>query len=211
MLVARYTADSFLEHYDGSTFGIFYPTRKKLQEGTVVTLDLRMKELKDYATLSGTVTHIQKNRRDGTQRAGVTIRLRERSRSDLGHLLSLAKGTVGPARRKRKRIITSIPISWHVSDNSPLCSGEICDLSVGGTGLRTVTAPIGSSIIMYLPVGGGRVQKVAGKVVGGGFSYANIAFSCRDTSGIRRIQEIVRRSLKESTNSPTAIRLPDEV
>ena len=94
ILIARFQdAEEFLERYLATPRGgLFQPTRKPIEPGESVVLDIRMPLLKDSMLLRGTVAWRQRGKRGTGQRAGLGIDFAETEAAKRDHLLGLARG-----------------------------------------------------------------------------------------------------------------------
>src|SRR5690606_8432755 len=119
ILIARFTSgEEFLERFQSSfpNGGLFYPTRKALDVGAPVVLDIRMPLLKDAVLIRGHVAWRQRGKRGTPQRAGLGIEFLPSGAGKRDHVLALARGDRQPeaAQRKHRRLPVAIPVGWRV-------------------------------------------------------------------------------------------------
>src|SRR5205809_2730598 len=93
--------------------GIFYPTRKKLAIGKLVTLKVRLGRRQPPLLLYGKVAWRRPGRHLEKIRAGVGIELLATERAKSDYLLQLARsGEAVKSRRRHERVPVDLPVSW---------------------------------------------------------------------------------------------------
>jgi len=212
MLIARFqSAEEFLERFlhELPNGGLFQPTRKALEIGQPVLLDIRMPLLKDGMLMRGTVAWRQRGKRGTGQRAGLGIEF-DRSESAKGeHLLALSRGekVPGVAQRKHRRLPVAIPVEWRIPNQVESHSSALEDIGTGGVFIRTMTPPSkGSPLVLELAAPGRPgAQSIEGRVawtsMDPGNEGAGVEFRCRDIGGMRRLRELIRRIETQDTAS----------
>ena len=210
ILIARFqNAEEFLERYQSSFphGGLFHPTRKALEPGEEVVLDVRMAELKDSMMMRGTVAWRQRGKRGTGQRAGLGIEFFASEEGKRDHLLALARGQRQPeeAQRRHRRLPIQMPVQWRVPSQTQLHSGSLDDIGAGGLFIRTSAKPTeGTPLVIELASPGhsgatgsqsieGRVAWTRDSVAPGEVEGVGVEFRCRDIGGMRRLRELVRR------------------
>ena len=204
ILIARFqNGDEFLQRYldDMPHGGLFHPTRKALDVGDVVLLDIRMPLLRDSMLLRGTVAWRQRGKRGTGQRAGLGVALAESEIGKRDHLLALCRGELEPqeAQRKHRRLPIALPVQWRVPNQVESHHSSLDDIGTGGVFIRTKAAPLeGSALVLELASPGrpgaqsieGRVAWTSSKP---GAEGVGVEFRCRDIGGMRRLRELIRR------------------
>jgi Tfp pilus assembly protein PilZ len=213
LLLARFRSGAeFLERYDGSLEhgGMFYPTRRGLEPGAVVLLDIRMAEVRDNVLIRGVVVSRQRGRRIERQRAGLMIEFLASEEAKRDHLLKLARGEGVPdaaAQRRHRRLPIELRVDWRVPSSAERHISLAGDIGTGGAFLRTRTQPAeGTSVVIELrPPGGSAAQSIEGRVAwvsnAPGHEGVGIEFRCRDIGGMRRLRELVRRIERHEVTS----------
>jgi hypothetical protein len=93
----------------------------------------------------------------------------------------------------------SLPARWHVVDARDRHQAVIADVSAGGAFLATpASCQNGTQIVVELvPPGGAAALDIEARVVWSrnepGKEGLGVEFRCRDTGGLRRLKEMVRR------------------
>ena len=203
ILKARYrTAEAFLAAYQNSFAGggLFFPTREHVTVGETVMVEVRFPELGDRVLLRSYVAWRRAARvREGTP-AGVGVELDREESPKREFLLAVARGeTPRAVTRTHRRLPTTLPARWHVIDGRERHTGVIVDVSAGGALLRTdERCSQGTQIVVELvPPGGAAPLDIEARVVWSrhidGDHGMGIEFRCRDTGGLRRLKEMVRR------------------
>jgi Tfp pilus assembly protein PilZ len=204
LLLARYKSGAeFLERYqaDLEHGGLFYPTRRSLEPGELVLVDVRMAEVKDDVLVRGVVVGRQRGRRLDAQRAGLVIEFLAGEESKREHLLRLARGDEDPAvaQRRHRRLPIELRVDWRVPQSAERHISLAGDIGTGGAFIRTrAVPPHGTPVVLELvPPGGSAAQPIEGRVAWisttPGQEGVGIEFRCRDIGGMRRLRELVRR------------------
>lgn len=214
ILIARFhNGEEFLERYL-ATFrngGLFFPTRKALDPGESVVLDVRMPLLKDSMMLRGVVSWRQRGKRGGGQRAGLGIEFMASELGKRDHLLALARGDRQPeeAQRRHRRLPVEIGVDWRVPSQTQRHRSSLDDISTGGVFIRTTERPRrGSPLVLELASPGhAGSQSIEGRVAWTrstpGAEGVGVEFRCRDIGGMRRLRELIRR-IEHSASTPVA-------
>jgi uncharacterized protein (TIGR02266 family) len=212
LLLARFKSGAeFLERYQPQLEhgGLFYPTRRNLEPGEQVLVDVRMAEVRDYMLMRGVVVGRQRGRRLEQQRAGLLIEFLAGEHTKRDHLLRLARGEEAPeaAQRRHRRLPIELRVDWRIPNSSDRHISLAGDISTGGAFIRTETPPAhGTSVVLDLcPPGSTATQTIEGRVAWisqvPGQEGVGVEFRCRDIGGMRRLRELVRRiELQEVTN-----------
>jgi Tfp pilus assembly protein PilZ len=203
ILIARFQdAEEFLDRYLPTTHGgLFHPTRKAIELGESVLLDIRMPLLKDSMLVRGTVAWRQRGKRGTGQRAGLGIEFTESERAKRDHLLGLAHGHRQPeeAQRRHRRLPIAIPVQWRVPSKTEQHTGSLDDIGAGGVFIRTSAKPAeGTPLVLELASPGrSGSQTIEGRVAwtraAPGIEGVGVEFRCRDIAGMRRLRELIRR------------------
>jgi uncharacterized protein (TIGR02266 family) len=203
ILVARYRSGAdFLDHYQSSFLygGVFYPTRKIIEPGELVVLDVRMPALPDYTLIRGMVAWHRRGRRSQGTRAGLGIEFLASEQKTRDYVLALARGTLEPdSKRRHRRLPTEIRVDWRIPNESDRHLSYVEDIGAGGLFLRTRKQPAeGTSVVVELvPPGATAPQIIEGRVAwtsdAPGSEGVGVEFRCRDIGGMRRLRELVRR------------------
>lgn len=204
MLLARFrNRADFLERYQPNleNGGIFLPTRKALEAGERVLLDIRMPELKDHMLMRGTIAWRQRGKRSEGVRAGLGIEFLDREAGKRDHLLALARGELSPeaAQRRHRRLPIDLEVGWRVPNEPVRHESRVEDIGTGGAFLRTTAAPPqGTSVVLELASPGAQVAhtiegRVAWRSSRPGQEGIGVEFRCRDIGGMRRLRELIKR------------------
>jgi Tfp pilus assembly protein PilZ len=203
LLLARFRCQAELrERYlaNRPNGGLFLPTRKIVQPGEPVLLDIRMAELKDHLLVRGVVIDRQRGRRNQGIRAGLFVEFLGSESAKRDHLLALANGPADVAAlRKHRRLPIEMQVDWRVPNQSERHISLVDDIGIGGAFLRTAQRPPeGSPVVLeLLPPGANLPQSIEGRVAWHrqepGAEGVGVEFRCRDIGGMRRLRELVRR------------------
>jgi len=204
VLTARYQNRSeFLERYEPSFRhgGVFFPTRKVIEPGEPVMLDIRLPELRDHMLVRGTVLWRQRGKRNKNQRAGLGIEFLAAEQAKRDHLLSLARGelTASAAQRRHRRLPIELRVDWRIPHLRERHASLVGDIGTGGAFLRTAQPPKpGTAVVIELcPPGGTAAHVIEGRVAWQrhtpGSEGVGVEFRCRDIGGMRRLRELVKR------------------
>jgi Tfp pilus assembly protein PilZ len=204
LLVARFRsgADLLARHLDQrENGGIFLPTRRIVEPGEPVLVDIRLAELRDHLLLRGVVVERQRGRRNDNVRAGLYIEFLSSESERRNHLLALARGEAMPAtaKRRHRRLPIEIRVDWRVPHHTERHISLVDDIGIGGAFLRTRELPAeGTPVVIELrPPGANTPQAIEGRVAWvrdtPGHEGVGVEFRCRDIGGMRRLRELVRR------------------
>ena len=212
ILIARFQdAEEFLDRYLSTpSGGLFQPTRKAIELGESVLLDIRMPLLKDSMMIRGTVAWRQRGKRGTGQRAGLGIDFAESEHAKRDHLLDLARGNRQPeeAQRRHRRLPIALPVHWRVPSKTEHHTGSLDDIGAGGVFIRTsAKPPAGTPLVLELASPGrAGSQSIEGRVAwtraAPGIEGVGVEFRCRDIGGMRRLRELIRRIESSAEASP---------
>lgn len=210
ILVARYRSGAdFLEAYQASFLygGIFFPTRKVVEPGTLIVLDVRMPELPDYALLRGMVAWHRRGRRSQGTRAGLGIEFLASEQTKRDYLLALARGTLSTSsKRRHRRLPTELRVDWRIPNDSNRHLSYVDDIGAGGLFIRTreLVAEGTPVVVELVPPGATAPQVIEGRVAWArntpGAEGVGVEFRCRDIGGMRRLRELVKRIERQGAN-----------
>jgi Tfp pilus assembly protein PilZ len=204
LLLARFRsgADLLGRHLDDrENGGIFLPTRRIIDPGEPVLVDIRLAELRDHLLLRGVVVERQRGRRNDNVRAGLYIEFLPSESGRRDHLLALARGDARPpsGKRRHRRLPIEIRVDWRVPHHTERHISSVDDIGIGGAFLRTREQPAtGTPVVIELrPPGANTPQAIEGRVAWRrdtpGQEGVGVEFRCRDIGGMRRLRELVRR------------------
>ena len=204
LLLARFRsgADLLARHLDEREHGgLFLPTRRIIEAGEPVLIDIRLAELRDHLLLRGMVIERQRGRRNDNVRAGLFIEFLPSEGGRRDHLLALARGEVRPqtGKRRHRRLPIEIRVNWRVPQQTERHISLVDDIGIGGAFLRTLEQPAeGTPVVIELcPPGANTPQSIEGRVAWRrdtpGHEGVGVEFRCRDIGGMRRLRELVRR------------------
>ncbi len=211
ILIVRFRSSAeFLERYQPSFLygGMFYPTRKAVQPGTLVVLDVRMPQLRDHMLLRGMVSWQRRGRRSQNIRAGLGIEFLASEQAKRDYLLNLVRGdTSAAAQRRHRRLPTELTVDWRIPGGGSRQLGTLGDIGAGGAFIRTQAVPAnGTPVVLELvPPGSTAPQAIEARVAWResrpGGEGVGVEFKCRDIGGMRRLRELVRR-IENATTPP---------
>jgi len=204
LLLARFRsgADFLARHlHDREHGGLFLPTRRIIEPGELVLIDIRLSELRDHLLMRGVVIERQRGRRNDNVRAGLFIEFLASERGRREHLLALARGEARPVagKRRHRRLPIEIRVDWRVPHHTERHISLVDDIGIGGAFLRTREQPAeGTAVVIELwPPGANTPQAIEGRVAWRrdtpGREGVGVEFRCRDIGGMRRLRELVRR------------------
>src|SRR3954454_15028861 len=180
--------------------GIFYPTRKKLAIGKVVTLKVRLGRRQPPLLLYGKVAWRRPGRHLEKIRAGVGIELLATERAKSDYLLQLARsGEAVKSRRRHERVPIDLPVNWRHEGASEGLRGRLRDVGRGGAFVQSGELVRGDDqVVVEIAPPGAEVPmaftaRVAWTGKSGEDSGFGIEWRARDAGGGRRIRELVRR------------------
>jgi Tfp pilus assembly protein PilZ len=137
--------------------------------------------------------------REGTP-AGVGVELDGAEHVKRDFLLAVARGQAAKVvARNHRRLPVALPARWHVIDSREQHDATIADICAGGAFLKTTDTVVhGTQIVVELiPPGGAAPLDIEARVVwarvDSGHEGLGVEFRCRDTGGLRRLKEMVRR------------------
>ena len=212
LLTARFRDGAeLLERYlpDLADGGLFVPTRKVLEAGAPVLLDVRLSSLRDHLLVRGEVAWRRRGQRNRGVRAGLGIGFRASEVGKRDYLLRLARGEVDPAsaQRRHQRLPVEFPVDWRVPQGTGRHPSLLEDIGAGGAFIRTPELqPTGTSVVLELvPPGALAPQLIEGRVAWArntpGLEGLGVEFRCRDIGGMRRLRELIRRIRREQVSA----------
>jgi Tfp pilus assembly protein PilZ len=204
ILKARYrNTGEFLAHVQGTpeSGGIFYPTREPIPVGENVVVEVRFPELTDRVLVRGFIAWRRPARHRQKIRAGVGIEFMPSEKCKLDFLVQLARGELERpiAPRRHRRLPVELGVSWRVKEDRANFSSRLDDIGAGGAFIRSVSPPQpGTPLVLeVLPPGAAVPLSIEGRVAWArqdpGAEGFGVEFRCRDTGGLRRLKELVRR------------------
>jgi Tfp pilus assembly protein PilZ len=207
LLLARFRSrEELLERYlsNRGNGGLFLPTRRVIEPGEPVLVDVRLAELRDHLLVRGVVVERQRGRRNDGVRAGLYVEFLASEAGKRDHLLALASGDAGAApasagQRRHRRLPIELRVDWRVPNQTERHISLVDDIGIGGAFLRTRDLPpTGTPVVIELrPPGANTPQAIEGRVAWSsltpGHEGVGVEFRCRDIGGMRRLRELVRR------------------
>ncbi len=202
ILVTRFRDGAeVLERYQPSFMfgGLFLPTRKLIEPGELVVIDLRMPALRDHLLIRGTVAWHRRGRRSESIRAGLGIEFLATEQDKRDFLLELAQGRESSPQRRHRRLPTELKVDWRIPNEPETHPSTVADIGAGGAFIATQTlAPEGTPVVIdMVPPGGSAPQQIEARVAWTrstpGHEGLGVEFRCRDIGGMRRLRELVRR------------------
>src|SRR5688572_19978664 len=107
LLLARFRSreELFERYLTTPNGGLFLPTRRVIEPGEPILIDVRLAELRDHLLVRGVVVERQRGRRNDGVRAGLHVDFLASEAAKRDHLLALASGEVGtlPASSGQRR------------------------------------------------------------------------------------------------------------
>jgi Tfp pilus assembly protein PilZ len=180
--------------------GVFYPTRKKLPVGRVVTLKVRLGRRQPPLLVFGKIAWRRPGRHLEKIRAGVGVELLASERPKADYLLQLARsGETVKSRRRHERVPVDLAVSWRHEGASEGMHGRLRDVGRGGAFLQAAETVRGDDqlVVEIAPPGAEVPMAFTARVAWTGKVGEEIGFGiewrARDAGGGRRIKELVRR------------------
>lgn len=206
LLLARFRSreELFERYLTTANGGLFLPTRRAIEPGEPVLVDVRLAELRDHLLVRGVVVERQRGRRNDGVRAGLFVEFLASESGKRDHLLALAGGdTAAPptssGQRRHRRLPIELRVDWRVPNQTERHISLVDDIGIGGAFLRTLDLPpTGTPVVIELrPPGANTPQAIEGRVAWSsarpGHEGVGVEFRCRDIGGMRRLRELVRR------------------
>jgi len=203
ILLSRFrNGEELLARYDKEFLygGIFYPTRRIIEPGEIVILDMRLPNLRDYLLIRGMVAWHRRGKRSENIRAGLGIEFLASELSKRDYLLELARGEAPVStQRRHRRLPIELRVDWRVPNEAERHLSLVDDISAGGAFLRTRELPdLGTPLLLDLSLPGSTVPqtleaRVAWRSQEPGSEGVGVEFRCRDIAGMRRLRELVKR------------------
>lgn len=214
ILRARYKdTETFLAAYQAQFLhgGLFIPTRAALRLGTQVLLDVRFPQLRSKILVRGVVSWRRPGRHRMGLRAGVGVEFAPAERRTREFLLAVARGdVVDLVQRRHRRLPVTLDVAWRNRDVPERYVSSLEDIGEGGAFIRTRRfLPVGSLVMLeVMPPGSQAPMKIEGRVArthhSEGEEGLGIEFRCRDSGGVRRLRELVRRLMDERSQRGVA-------
>lgn len=212
------TSESFLANYQPQFIngGIFVATRRDLILGTEVMLDIRFPGLRSQVLIRGYIAWrrpARKATKDKARlRAGVGVEFLASDLKKRDYLLGVARGEViDLTQRKYRRLPVVLDISWRKRGDVGQYVAQLDDIAEGGAFIRCQEfLAIGTRVVLdIIPPQSVSSFAIEGRVArthhSPGEEGMGIEFKCRDTGGIRRLREVVRRLKGRDQRSLIAI------
>ena len=204
ILVARYrSTEELLERYlaQFEHGGIFYPTREGIPLGEYLIVDFRIPNLRDKLLVRGMVAWRRPGRRRTGVRAGIGIEFLSSEVAKKDFLLGLAAKEVDDltGQRRYRRLPTEIRVDWRIPETPTRRLSQLDDIGPGGAFIRTrELQDIGTAVVLeVLPPGAHAPIAIEGRVAWNsrlpGHEGVGVEFRWRDSGGLRRLKELVRR------------------
>ena len=206
LLLARFRSreELFERYLTTANGGLFLPTRRVIEPGEPLLIDVRLAELRDHLLVRGVVTERQRGRRNDGVRAGLYVEFLASEAGKRDHLLALARGEGAAAlpssgQRRHRRLPIELRVDWRVPNQTERHISLVDDIGIGGAFLRTRDLPpTGTPVVIELrPPGANTPQAIEGRVAWSsatpGHEGVGVEFRCRDIGGMRRLRELVRR------------------
>jgi len=204
ILVARYRSteellDRYLAQFDHG--GIFHPTREAIPLGEYLILDFRIPNLRDKLLVRGMVAWRRPGRRRTGVRAGVGIEFLASEAAKRDYLLSLASKDSADltGQRRFRRLPTEIRVDWRIPETPTRRLSQLDDIGPGGAFIRTRDVQdVGTPVVLeVVPPGSHAPLAIEGRVAWNcespGHEGVGVEFRWRDSGGLRRLKELVRR------------------
>jgi Tfp pilus assembly protein PilZ len=180
--------------------GVFYPTRKKLPVGRIVTLKVRLGRRQPPLLLYGKVAWRRPGRHLEKIRAGVGVELLPSEHAKSDYLLGLARsGEAVKSRRRHERVPVDLVVSWRPLGATEGMRGRLRDVGRGGAFVQSMEQVHGDDqVVVEIAPPGAEVPmaftaRVAWTGKFGDDTGFGIEWRARDAGGGRRIRELVRR------------------
>ncbi len=204
ILIARYrTTEDFLDRYLSSfdCGGVFFPTREAMPLGEYLLVDVRLPNLRDQLLIRGMVAWRRPGRRRTGVRAGVGIEFLASEAPKKDFALSLCNMDTADlhGQRRYRRLPTEITVDWRIPETTTRRLSQLDDIGPGGAFIRTRDAqPLGTSVVIeVVPPGSTAPLAIEGRVAWccdkPGSEGLGVQFRWRDSGGLRRLKELVRR------------------
>lgn len=188
--------------------GVFYPTRKKLAVGKLVTFKVRLGRRQPPLLLYGKVAWRRPGRHLEKIRAGVGIELLPSERAKSDYLLQLARsGEAIKSRRRHERVPIDLMVNWRHEGAKEDLVGRLRDVGRGGAFLQSAESVHGDDqvVVEIAPPGAEVPMAFTARVAWTGKCGEDTGFGiewrARDAGGGRRIRELVRRITARSSSS----------
>ncbi len=190
---------------DLSGGGLFVATREVRHPGEPVLVEVRFPELVDRMLLRGTVAWRRPGRAKERQ-GGVAVEFAADEKHKLEFMLAVARGEKQPrlVARNHRRLPVTLRVDWRVREERAKFTSTTLDIGPGGAFIRTVEVyPVGTPLVLELTPPGAAAPldieaRVAWRRTDPGSEGLGIEFRCRDTGGLRRLKELVRRLEQDS-------------
>lgn len=182
--------------------GLFVATRRVVELGSEVVLDVRFPELRSRVLVRGVVAWRRPARRHESAPlpAGLGVELLASERASRDFLLAVARGEViDLMQRRHSRLPVRLEIAWRSRGERERYTAQLEDIGEGGAFIRSTTfQPVGSTVLLeVMPPGGVTPLAIEARIAwtrhSEGEEGMGVEFRRRDTGGARRLRELVRR------------------
>ncbi len=204
ILRARYRSKAeFLEQVQPNFLfgGLFFPTRDAVALGEAVVVEISFPGLTERMLVRGFVSFRRAGRHRTGTRAGIGVEFLASERLKHEFLLAVARGEVDRdvAPRRHKRLPVALAIDFRVREQRDRTAATLGDIGPGGAFIKTREIhPTGTPLVLsVVPPGSAAPLFIEGRVAWAsaapGEEGLGVEFRCRDTGGLRRLKELVRR------------------
>lgn len=203
ILQAKYAnGAAVLQHYLPNLLhgGLFIPTRKPLELGASVVVDVRFPELQSAVLIRGMIAWRRAGKRRMKLRAGLGVGFLASEERKREFILGVAEGrVVDLMQRRHRRLPVEIRVDWRGKSDRSWHISSLDDIGSGGAFVRTTEfLPVHSTVILEISAPGGERKlsleaEVAWTRHTPGEEGMGLQFRCRDLGGARLLQELVRR------------------
>jgi Tfp pilus assembly protein PilZ len=204
ILKARYRSKAeFLEQFQ-PTFafgGLFFPTREIVALGEAVVVEVSFPGLTERMLVRGFVSFRRGGRHRTGTRAGIGIEFLASERLKRDFLVAMARDEVARdvAPRRHRRLPVAIAVDFRITEQRERTVAVLGDIGPGGAFIKTREVhPTGTTLVLsVVPPGSAAPLLIEGRVAWStgapGEEGLGVEFRCRDTGGLRRLKELVRR------------------
>ncbi len=177
---------------------MFVPTTTPLAEGDVVVVEVASPQLPNRVLVRGEVLAWRPARPRLRIRAGAHIRATRGEATKLAFLDDAMTGTLRPARRRQSRLPVSMPVRYRVDGTTGWHDAELRELSTGGALIAAAPArppPLATKLTLEVEIPGSSAPLAIAATVeyAGAAGTSGLRFRARDSAGLRRLQELMRR------------------
>lgn len=180
--------------------GLFIPTRKRVELGTPVVVDVRFPELRNTMMLRSIVAWRRAGQRRTKLRAGLGVEFLASEQKKRDFLIGVAQGDiVDIIQRRHRRLPVQVRVDWREKSGRDWHISSVDDIGEGGAFIRTTSfQPVGAAVIVEITAPGAERTIPIEAVVAWTCHTPDeegmgVEFRCRDLGGTRRLKELVRR------------------